>query len=70
MDDGDWCQVRADGCWGRATQSHHRKLRSQGGTNEPENLLRVCAPCHLSIHVHVADSVERGWIVRSWDEVA
>lgn len=62
-----WCEVRAEGCWGHASQTHHRKLRSQGGGNEPENLARVCTPCHVFLHANPAWSYERGWLVKSWD---
>jgi hypothetical protein len=29
---------------------HHRKFRSQGGTNDPVNLLAVCTEAHFMIH--------------------
>lgn len=45
---------------------HHRKLRSQGGTNDLVNLLDVCTACHGTIHANPADSYENGLLIRSW----
>ena len=47
-------------------QAHHRKLRSQGGQDDLDTLVCVCAPCHLvTIHGHPAQAREHGWIVPS-----
>lgn len=59
-----WCEAGTRVCVGRAVHLHHRRLRSQGGGNEPENLLAVCAPCHDHIHRNPAESYERGWLLR------
>jgi hypothetical protein len=64
------CQLQLDGCYGQATQKHHRKLRSQGGGDEAENLLSVCASCHREIHAQPAVSYDKGWIVYSWQDPA
>lgn len=64
-----WCEVRIDdACSGRAEHRHHRKMRSQGGSDDPSNLLAVCWACHRWIHDHPSVSYGRGWLVRSWDE--
>lgn len=51
---------------------HHRKLKSQGGKDEPCNLIAVHHKCHNlgtdSIHLNPKRSVENGWIVPSWAE--
>lgn len=39
-------------CTRFASHVHHRRLRSQGGSNEPENLLHLCASCHSWCHRH------------------
>lgn len=59
------CEARcAPNCQRRGTQAHHMLMRSQGGTDDPDNLLWVCAPCHDQIHMHPAESYERGWLRR------
>jgi WhiB family redox-sensing transcriptional regulator len=60
----EWCEAATNVCRGRASQLHHRKMRSHGGTNDPENLLAVCAWCHDYIHSHPAESYEAGWLIR------
>ena len=40
----EWCN-RA---WG--TQLHHIKHRSQGGNDEPDNLMLLCFKCHHQAH--------------------
>lgn len=55
-------------CTGRAVHSHHRKMRSQGGTDEDANLLRVCASCHGEIHNHPEKSYNLGQLVKSYRE--
>lgn len=68
--DKPWCQVNAEGCQGRATDTHHRKMRSQGGDNEPQNLLRCCHHCHMAVHASPAWAYSRGFLVKSWQDPA
>lgn len=51
-------------CDGRTVTSHHIRLRAQGGTNDPSNLLPVCIAHHDWIHDHPALATQRGLIVR------
>ena len=60
------CEVMVPGvCDYNATQWHHRKLRSQGGTNEASGGLAVCAPCHDHIHKNTGRAYKQGWLVKS-----
>ena len=43
-------------CLGRATNTHHRKYRSRGGTNSLDNLIDLCGPCHEWIHAYPIES--------------
>lgn len=66
---GGRCEARiAHRCSGRATQHHHVKRRSQGGSNAPENLLHVCTAAHLTIHAHPAAAVAAGDLAPSWTD--
>lgn len=48
-----------------AFEAHHRKLRSQGGRDEVENLACLCPGCHHDqVHAHPAYARAEGWIVR------
>jgi hypothetical protein len=47
-----------------ATHRHHRLRRSQGGTNDLDNLLYVCSNCHELIHHYPDLSYEQGWLLR------
>ena len=58
------CNVDGPTCLGMATEVHHRKLRSQGGTNEFINLIIVCSKCHRYIHEHPAWAYERHLLLR------
>src|SRR6266540_2211502 len=49
-----------------SVHKHHRKLRSQGGTDGPT--MDLCAPCHQYVHDHPKNSYEQGWLIHSWDE--
>lgn len=40
------CEV----CAVRATDIHHIKFRSQGGTDDITNLIALCRPCHDRAH--------------------
>jgi hypothetical protein len=51
-----------------AVHTHHRKRRSQGGDDSPENTVRVCLACHQWIHDNPRDAAAAGWIVLSWQE--
>lgn len=65
---GNRCEARAEGCTGRATHFHHRKLRRFGDHSEA-NCLHVCAWCHISvIHENPELSFVMGWMVPSYQE--
>jgi len=51
--DRGFCQV--PGCSRAATQVHHVQFRSAGGSDDPANLVSLCATHHLH-------GVHRGWI--------
>lgn len=62
---GGLCEARVSPrCSGRGTHVHHRQLRSQGGTNDVENLLDVCVSCHSFIHANPAKSYALGLLIR------
>lgn len=70
-----WCCLRCGKVVvGRAKSIHHRKLRSQGGRHDPENLITLCGTgtlgCHGWVHSHVAESLASGWLVLSTDDPA
>lgn len=54
--------------------AHHRKLRSQGGKDDIQNLVAVCHQCHnlgtKSIHLNPKHSYLTGWMVHGWDDPA
>jgi len=52
------------------THEHHRKLRSQGGGDEPYNILIVGDEIHSWIHANPEKAWELGWIVPSWEDPA
>lgn len=59
------CEVwLSEDCSRRVEHVHHKKLRSQGGTNHPANLLGCCGRCHAEIHRNPALSYEAGWMTR------
>lgn len=47
---------------------HHRKLRSQGGGDEPENLVIVHPEHHRMAHENPSFAYAHGWMVHSWDD--
>lgn len=60
------CEAEASpNCSGRATHVHHRRMRSQRGSNDLGNLLDVCAWCHAWIHANPRISYDRGWLLRA-----
>jgi len=49
----DGYRCRSAGCGSaRFLAVHHRTPREAGGTNDPENLVTLCASCHRAIHGH------------------
>lgn len=59
------CEVAWDGlrCTRAGDHAHHRLRRSQGGTDDVDNLLWVCAPCHAQIHSWPLASYARGYLL-------
>lgn len=53
-------------------QIHHRRPRGAGGTrrpttNEPINLVLLCADCHRHVESHRAEAKAAGWLVAQWE---
>lgn len=45
------CQM--PGCTNtRFLEIHHRRARSKGGSDQPENLITLCSGCHQQVHQH------------------
>ena len=67
-----------EGCGNRpATDIHHRKYRSRGGTHNLDNLLHLCGGAsglpggnHSGCHgiAHSLKGHDLGWSVHSWDD--
>lgn len=53
-------------CNGRGEHKHHRRLRSQGGTDHPSNLLNLSLACHTYWHLHPEQARELGIIVSGY----
>ena len=79
----DWAPLRADlhtrqrgRCGvcerdlGDDAAAHHRRLRSQGGTDEPVNLILLHTACHRTVHANVLWARNHGLIVPSWADPA
>lgn len=70
--DMDMCVV----CGGtNALQTHHRRARGMGGTrradtNEPQNLVTVCASCHHRIELNRAHAYRLGLLVHQTENPA
>jgi hypothetical protein len=63
------CEARIPGvCTFKASHIHHRKLRSQGGTNDLENLRDLCLSCHRVIHDNPEWAQQVGLIVLGRDD--
>lgn len=49
---------------------HHRRRRSQGGQNTPENMTLLhgsgVTGCHGWVHAHPADAMKEGFLVPAW----
>lgn len=68
---GGRCEARQHGCTGRAEQAHHIRRRSQGGSDDPSNLLAVCGRCHTWIHSNPAEARELGFLrfgIDNWEQ--
>ena len=62
------CEARCcEKCDGQGNQAHHVRRRSQGGIDDPSNLLWVCSPCHHEIHANPAWARERGLLAWQFD---
>lgn len=61
--DGGRSQLSGEPVAEHEAQVHHRKLRSQGGTDDPANLILLSPADHRAVHAHPAQSVESGFIV-------
>lgn len=61
------CEAATEVCTGEVQHTHHRKLRSAGGSHDPRNLLAVCHACHDFVHANPDLSYEHGWLLHSWE---
>ena len=64
------CEANLPGCYvWSGLHPHHRKRRSQGGSNSLDNLLLCCEGCHARIHTNVSESYDSGLLIRRNDLV-
>ena len=67
--DGGLCVV----CGKEAQAVHHRQVRGQGGSSDPDrnyglaNLISLCAFHHAEVHASPESAYENGLLVHSWD---
>jgi hypothetical protein len=47
----------------RDLDPHHRRLKSHGGPDSPENLATLCRICHSWAHAHPTDAIAKGLII-------
>lgn len=62
----DICEAGLTGCLMVATDKHHKKLRSRGGTDSKKNTMLVCRSCHNKIHMHHPGT--KRFRTHSWQE--
>lgn len=70
---GGFCEIRMVGCYGPATDWHHRQLRSQGGKWEVRNGIHACRFCHEAVtntRGRRKEYEDCGWLVRSHQDPA
>lgn len=60
------CERCGTGIWFTTYEAHHRKLRSRGGDDSPENLAALCSRCHSHVHANPAEATRDGFMVPSW----
>ena len=58
-----WCEIIHLNCSGRATEVHHRLMRSQGGGHDVDNLLHLCGAGHRLVHDNPEHSYGKGWLL-------
>lgn len=68
----DALKARSDCCEkcgaGGQLEWHHRKNRSQGGTWQPSNGLRLCRFCHRQVTDTRPEYYDAGWCVQGWQD--
>ncbi len=70
--DGGLCVV----CGREAEAVHHRQVRGQGGSSDPDrnygmaNLISLCAFHHAEVHENPEASYKNGLLVHSWQKPA
>ncbi len=58
---GGWCEIRHDGCTGRAQDPSHRVASGRCGPRTLSNLLAACRACHDWCHAHPIEARARRW---------
>lgn len=71
---GGWCEARLSGCWGQATDVHHRISQKAGGRrgaarerhDRLANCVHVCRGCHAWITARPAEARDLGLALAEW----
>lgn len=61
--DGNRCRRCGHGVLSPWRHLHHRRRRSQGGTDGLANLVLLCARCHREVHAGPRVARNEGWLV-------
>ena len=59
--DGGCCQKCGKGGRGIELNVHHIVSLSDGGTDDPDNLITLCRDCHSLNHPHMQDTRQTSW---------
>src|SRR5687767_14332496 len=62
--DGNTCVACGEACTGPDAHVHHLIPRFAGGTDDPENLITLCAGCHAAHHPNLQVGLARRAIIQ------
>lgn len=59
----DRCEIKEEGCTGKAQGLHHKVKRGKFTLKDKKNLMRACNSCNLWVELHPMEAIDKGYSI-------
>lgn len=68
LNENPYCEIRVEGCQGKATGAHHQKKRTPATILDRRFLIRACNWCQKWCELHPLEAIDKGFSVSKFQK--